>query len=65
MVYSTLYGHLNDFYPALQQYVTEQQEEKESWAIELDIPKDKFKINKGQFIAYSGTSGASQGPMCI
>ena len=60
--YSTLYAHLNDFYPALQQYVSAQQQQKESWSIELDIPKDKFKVNKGQFIAYSGTTGASQGP---
>ena len=60
--YSTLYAHLNDFYPALRQYVSDQQELQESWAIELDMPKDKFRVSKGQLIAYSGTTGASQGP---
>ena len=59
---TTVYGHLNDFFPALEQYVTEQQYKQESWSIELDIPKDKFKVFKSQFIANSGNSGASQGP---
>lgn len=60
--YSTLYAHLNDFYPELEQYVTEQQYQQESWAVELTIPVNKFKVSKGQFIAYSGNTGGSQGP---
>ena len=60
--FSTLYGHLNDFYPELEKYVTEQQYKLESWAVELDFPKEKFPVNKGQFIAYSGNTGGSQGP---
>src|SRR5882672_3889520 len=59
---STLYAHLNDFAPALEQYIIEQQYKRESWALELSIPKDKFPVNKGSFIAYSGSTGASQGP---
>jgi murein DD-endopeptidase MepM/ murein hydrolase activator NlpD len=59
---STLYGHLNDFFPALEQYVTEQQYKKESWAIELNFTKDQFPVFKGQFIAFSGNTGGSQGP---
>jgi hypothetical protein len=59
---STLYGHLNDFYPQLEAYVTEQQYGKESWALELDLPKTKFPVYKGQFLAYSGNTGGSQGP---
>ena len=47
---STLYSHLNDFFPALEQYVTERQYEKESWAIELNFTKDQFPVNKSQFI---------------
>jgi len=35
---------------------------KETWAIELDFPKEKFPVSKGQFIAYSGNTGGSQGP---
>ncbi|TMI65711.1 MAG: M23 family metallopeptidase [Bacteroidetes bacterium] len=60
--YSTLYAHLNDFYPALHQYVLDEQYKNESWQVELDLPKDKFKVSKGQFIAYSGNTGGSQGP---
>lgn len=60
--FSTLYGHLNDFNPALEKYVTEQQYKQESWATELTIPEGKFPVGKGSFIAYSGTTGSSQGP---
>ena len=59
---STLYAHLNDFFPALEEYVTAQQYKQESWAIELDLSKDKFPVSKGQLIAYSGNTGGSQGP---
>jgi hypothetical protein len=59
---STLYGHLNDFNAQLEQYVTEQQYQQESWAVELDFTKQKFPVSKGQFIAYSGNTGGSQGP---
>lgn len=59
---STLYGHLNDFYPELEAWVREQQYAQESWAVELDIPKEKFPVSKGAFIAYSGNTGGSQGP---
>jgi Peptidase family M23 len=60
--YSTLYAHLNNFFPALNQYVLDEQHKNESWPIELEFPKDKFKVSKGQFIAYSGNTGGSQGP---
>jgi hypothetical protein len=59
---STLYGHLNDFFPALEQYVTAEQYKKESWAIELSFTKDQFPVSKSQFIAFSGNTGGSQGP---
>src|SRR5688572_723556 len=60
--YSTLYAHLNDFYPELEEYVTAEQYKNETWAIELDLPAGKFPVSKGQFIAYSGNTGGSQGP---
>ncbi|HEX4876029.1 MAG TPA: M23 family metallopeptidase [Chitinophagaceae bacterium] len=59
---STLYAHLNDFFPELEKYVTGQQYQKESWAVELDFSKEKFPVAKGDFIAYSGNTGGSQGP---
>jgi murein DD-endopeptidase MepM/ murein hydrolase activator NlpD len=59
---STLYGHLNNFYPELEEYVTAQQYKQESWAVELDFTPGQFPVNKGQFIAYSGNTGGSKGP---
>jgi hypothetical protein len=58
---STLYAHLNDFYPELEEYVTAQQYQKESWAIELDFEKNQFPVYKSRLIAYSGNTGGSQG----
>lgn len=60
--YTTLYGHLNDLYPALQQYLVQQQYQQESWSVDLDIPAGRFPVKKGQLIAYSGTTGGSTGP---
>lgn len=59
---STLYAHLNDFFPELEKYVTEQQYKKESWAVELNFTPDQFPVSKGSFIAYSGNTGGSRGP---
>lgn len=61
---TTLYGHLNNFYPALEKYVKEQQYKLQSWQVFLDIPAGMFPVKQGQFIAYSGNAGGSQGPHC-
>lgn len=60
--YTTVYAHLNNFFPVLEEFVKGQQYKQETWAIELEFPKDKFPVSKGQFIAYSGNTGGSQGP---
>ncbi len=59
---TTLYAHLNDFFPGLEDYVVAQQYKQETWAIDLEIPADLFPVKKGQFLARSGNSGGSQGP---
>jgi murein DD-endopeptidase MepM/ murein hydrolase activator NlpD len=60
--YATLYGHLNDFFPALQSYVVQQQYAQESWSVDLKLTANQFPVKKGQFIAFSGTTGGSTGP---
>ena len=59
---TTLYAHLNDFFPELEKYVKQQQYKLESWEVFLDIPPGMFPVKQGQFIAFSGNTGGSQGP---
>ena len=59
---TTLYAHLNNFYPELERYVTEQQYKLKSWKVFLDIPANLFPVTQKQFIAFSGNTGGSQGP---
>ena len=59
---TTLYAHLNDFYPELEAYVTQKQYTQKRWDIFIDIPPALFPVEAGQFIAYSGNTGGSQGP---
>ncbi len=59
---TTLYAHLNNFFPALENYVEQQQYKQQTWAIELDFTPQQFPVSKGSFIAFSGTTGGSQGP---
>ena len=60
--FTTLYAHLNDFYPALEAYVKKEQYRQKTWKLTLDIPPGTLAVEKGQFIAYSGNTGGSQGP---
>ena len=60
--YTTVYGHLNFFYAALEKYLTNKQYKDESWKQDFDLPAGLFTVTKGQFIANSGNTGGSQGP---
>jgi hypothetical protein len=60
--YTTLYGHLNSFYPQLAQYVKNKQYADKKWEQDMEIPANMFQVTKGQFIANSGNTGGSQGP---
>ncbi|MES2430450.1 MAG: M23 family metallopeptidase [Bacteroidota bacterium] len=59
---TTLYAHLNSFYPELQRYIKQQQYKLKSWEIFIDVPPNMFNVEKGQQVALSGNTGGSQGP---
>jgi len=59
---TTLYAHLNDFFPQLEKWVTDEQYKQQSWSIELNFSPNQFPVSKGSLIAYSGNTGGSQGP---
>ena len=60
--FTTIYAHLNDFFPQLQQYVKDKQYKEEQWEQSIELDPGLFPVQKGSFIAYSGNTGASQGP---
>ena len=60
--FTTLYAHLNNFNPRLEDYVKRKQYELESWEVMLELTPDLFPVRKGEFLAYSGNTGGSQGP---
>lgn len=60
--FTTLYAHLNDFNPQLENWVKQQQYARESWSVFLELTPDQFPVKKGDFLAYSGNTGGSQAP---
>jgi hypothetical protein len=60
--YTTLYAHMNAFYPALQKHVLEEQYRLESWRVNLTFSPDQFPLGKGDYIGLSGNTGGSMGP---
>lgn len=60
--YSTVYGHLRNFTPEIQEYVKNMQYEQKSFLVTLFPAKEKFVVKQGELIGYSGNSGSSGGP---
>ena len=60
--YTTLYAHLNTFFPELEAFVHRQQYATESWTQDIDLSPAQFPVKKNQFIAWSGNTGGSAGP---
>jgi hypothetical protein len=60
--YSTMYGHLQSYKPEIEEYVKLKQYENKSFAVTIYPPEGRFRIAKGEVIAFSGNSGSSSGP---
>lgn len=61
---TTVYGHLRNYNDVITEYVTKQQYQKQSFAVDL-FPSpfaDKISVKKGEIIGYAGNTGSSGGP---
>ena len=59
---TTLYAHMNAFTGELEAWLDEVQYQRESWALDVMVPTGRFPVKRGQFIGWSGNTGASAGP---
>jgi hypothetical protein len=59
--YTSVYAHLNSFSPELHKYFKEKQIEEQSFELDYYPEPGSLPVKKGQLIAYSGNTGASQG----
>ncbi|RUT80028.1 M23 family metallopeptidase [Ancylomarina longa] len=60
--YTTVYAHLSRFNPEIEAFIKTYQSHKKSFAVDLNLAKNQFVVEKGNIIAYSGNSGTSGGP---
>ena len=59
---TSVYAHLKEFSPEIQEYIKSQQYLNKSYNIQKFFNKGDLAINKGDLIGYSGNTGGSSGP---
>ena len=59
---TSVYAHLKEFSPKIQEYIKSQQYLNKSYNIQKFFNKGDLVINKGDLIGYSGNTGGSSGP---
>lgn len=60
--YTSVYGHLSRFAPEIERYVRDVQYQRQSERVTIYPPKDKFPVEQGDVVAFSGNTGHSFGP---
>ena len=60
--YTTVYGHLEKFMPAIEKLVRERQYRDETFAVDISFGQDEFPVRRGDVISLSGNTGYSFGP---
>jgi len=60
--YTTVYGHLNAFYPELEQWIEEQLRDRSKNNGNLYPNANQFPVSRGKLVSFSGNTGGSFGP---
>ncbi|AZQ43776.1 M23 family metallopeptidase [Nonlabens ponticola] len=60
--YTTVYAHLKNFSPRIEEYLKKKQYAAESYTIQLYPDDLDLRVDKGEVVAYSGNTGGSGGP---
>jgi hypothetical protein len=60
--YETVYAHLSEFIPEIEEFVKKDQYSKKIHYINLFPQPDLFPVKKGEIIGLSGNTGSSEGP---
>jgi murein DD-endopeptidase MepM/ murein hydrolase activator NlpD len=60
--YTTVYAHLQKAVGLIQDYITTTHYKEQAYEIEMFLKPEEIPVKKGDWIALSGNSGASEGP---
>ncbi len=60
--YTTVYGHLEKYAPAIEAYIKQNQYKEKSFEVGCFPKATELKIKQGDLIAFSGNTGGSGGP---
>ena len=60
--YTTVYAHLKNFSPKIEEYIKKLQYQKESYEVEVYPTASELPIERGELVANSGNTGGSGGP---